>query len=128
MSDNSMSYAEAAASGPTQSSEEVSFTPPPLLSCKAHGRRKLTTIIGVCPHLSTIVTRVPSNSIHSRANPVPEIIPTDQSIDSLIDVDTSGIPVVPNDFLEQDVRFSPAPSTISTLTPHRSRPRPKPHV
>jgi len=61
MSSPERSYADIAASGPTQSAEEA------------------------------------------RANPVDEVIPTDQSIDSLIDVHT-GVAVVPSDFKEQEVK------------------------
>ncbi|KAF8544872.1 hypothetical protein BDD12DRAFT_813691 [Trichophaea hybrida] len=39
----------------------------------------------------------------ARANPVDEVIPTDQSIESLIDVHT-GVAVVPSDFKEQEVK------------------------
>ncbi|KAA8906655.1 hypothetical protein FN846DRAFT_948274 [Sphaerosporella brunnea] len=39
----------------------------------------------------------------SRAPPVDEVIPTDQSVESLIDVNT-GVAVVPNDFKEQEVK------------------------
>ncbi|KAF8249815.1 hypothetical protein K440DRAFT_598042 [Wilcoxina mikolae CBS 423.85] len=41
--------------------------------------------------------------ITRRANPVDEVIPTDQSIESLIDVHT-GVAVVPSDFREQEVK------------------------
>jgi hypothetical protein len=39
---------------------------------------------------------------NSRAPHVPEIIPTDQSVDSLIDI-TTGVAVVPSDYKEQEV-------------------------
>jgi hypothetical protein len=39
---------------------------------------------------------------YSRANPVDEVIVTDQSVESLIDVNT-GVAVVPNDFKEREV-------------------------
>ncbi|CCX13164.1 Similar to hypothetical protein [Tuber melanosporum Mel28]; acc. no. XP_002835809 [Pyronema omphalodes CBS 100304] len=38
-----------------------------------------------------------------RANPVDEVIVTDQSVESLIDV-TTGVAVVPNDFKEQEIQ------------------------
>lgn len=43
---------------------------------------------------------------HSRANPVPEVEITDRSIDSLIDVDTGSINVVPADYDQQEVGSS----------------------
>jgi len=59
--DGSASWAEVAASGPSQSEEEA------------------------------------------RANPVDEVIPTESSVGSLVDVD-SGVSVVSSEFLEQEVK------------------------
>jgi len=54
---------------------------------------------------------------YSRANPVDEVIPTDQSVESLIDVDT-GVAVVPSNFKEQEVGVSPDPPSHYP-NPHR---------
>jgi len=45
----------------------------------------------------------PQSAEEARANPVPELMPTDQSVDSLVDVD-HGVSVVPSDFKEQEVK------------------------
>lgn len=63
------------------------------------------------------------------------MIPTDQSVGSLIDVNT-GVAVVPNDFLEQEVCVftgpfrccSPTSGPVDPSPPSRSRPRLRPNV
>ncbi|KAI5779268.1 hypothetical protein EDC01DRAFT_633961 [Geopyxis carbonaria] len=45
----------------------------------------------------------PQSAEEARAQPVPEIIPTESSVESLVDVD-SGVTVVPSDFEEQDIK------------------------
>ncbi|RPA94113.1 hypothetical protein L873DRAFT_1814837 [Choiromyces venosus 120613-1] len=45
----------------------------------------------------------PQSEEEARANPVAEVIPTESSVESLVDVDSS-VSVVPSDFLEQEVK------------------------
>ncbi|TGZ77261.1 hypothetical protein EX30DRAFT_398675 [Ascodesmis nigricans] len=99
-----MSYAEAAARGPPQSEEEVSVRHPTTVVKlqQRHGEEDAQLIVlrGCRGRLSRGNA---DRSYNSRAPPVPEIIPTDRSVDSLIDVDT-GIAVVPADFDKQEVK------------------------
>ncbi|KAI5809260.1 hypothetical protein BZA77DRAFT_391782 [Pyronema omphalodes] len=87
MSDE-LSYAAVAASGPAQSEEEVGFLAAalPLMSAREE------------------ITEFEELTIEqARANPVDEVIVTDQSVESLIDVNT-GVAVVPNDFEEREIK------------------------
>lgn len=54
-------------------------------------------------YAEVVATGVPQSEEEARAPHVPEIIPTDQSVDSLIDI-TTGVAVVPSDYKEQEVK------------------------
>lgn len=124
-SGSEMSYADVVASGPQQSAEEVSSLVPPrssdhmpwyLFVCYSESLTRNVSILGVRPTSHDDGSRDGNNptddETYSRANPVDEVIPTDQSVESLIDVNT-GVAVVPNDFLEQEVCVSPAHPLLS---------------
>lgn len=54
-------------------------------------------------YADAVATGPPQSAEEASAPPVPEIIPTDSSIESLVDVD-SGVTVVTSDFEDQDIK------------------------
>ena len=82
-----MSYAEIASKGPKQTPEEVSAGQ----LAKAVPLHTLYAILTVRRH-------------QAAAPPVPEIVPTETSTASLVDVDVPSVRTVPSDFLEQDIQ------------------------
>lgn len=128
-------YAQVAASGPPQSEAEVSkkkrfsFT-------LWYTRDQIADTLAVCyrrlslPEKNVTVWQwflIHISYLHSRANPVDEVITIDSSIESLIDVD-SGVSVVDSDFLEREV-ITPQPFSLFSHVIgfysriHRSKPR-----
>lgn len=119
-----MSYADIAAKGPKQSPEDVSI--PTFL----HGRitiANMTTGVSsptiksriwpLCamfyralhmqnPHRSNIASHIKRvlTIPHSRAPAVPEVQHTDESVSSLVDVDSPHISSVPSDYESQSVK------------------------
>lgn len=63
----------------------------------------MSTFDGSASWAEVVAGGPPQSEEEARANPVDEVIPTESSVGSLVDVD-SGVSVVPSDFLEQEVK------------------------